>query len=486
MSIKNLKVISVFALLFFVFSAEADLISEFGLSLSKKSVNKFLSQISGEFKIENEPIELGKEGILKDLNYSSSKLFLDAYLDFKFAEGASLHASAEVKSVGIKLKDFNYTEVTIIKETGINARVTTKINCTELVIELNEWDVDLSSPIKFQEGRLILDRAHGALDPRGSNVKVDLSKCVAPKGVDIVLKDLVLEWIASEEGNSVLFGAVLDYGQEFIDVEFDKLVNSLNLDILDKRIDLVFETVSFLKDKVEVIGLLTAQSEENSYTLSLNRSDFDKAKTGADVLLPKLFFSKLFPDFMKEVMVKLELKRADVPQVDFLFNSRFIQFFVWRDLLNFKKASDFSALVEVDTKNLVLMSSGSNFKYQLRGNYKIDMDFLNSRGTHYPYMDFSGQMAADLDLSFTDAGVSIGISNTNLSARADWDDEMSSWRKSRPNGKPWMSIIVPRIKDALKSTNFSYSWSDLGLGDYIQKAKLYHTDKSTLIGVSLN
>jgi len=203
-------------------------------------------------------------------------------------------------------------------------------------------------------------------------------------------------------------------------------------------------------------------------------------------LLPKTFFSKLFPDFMKEVIVKFELTRSDIPQVDFLFNSRFIQFFVWRDLLNFKKSSDFSAGVTIDTTNLVLMSSGSNFQYQLRGSHKIDMDFLNSKGTHYPYIDFKGQMAANLNLDLTNNGIAVGISNANLTAKSVWDEEMTSWRRSKASGAPWMSMIVPRIKEAMKTTTFNFSWTDLGLGEYIKKANLYHTHSSTLIGVSLN
>lgn len=484
---KNLSILLTFVFtLLFAPPLKADLISEFGLSLSKTSVNKFLSQISGEFKVNDEDVELGKEGILKDLDYSSSKLFLDADLDFRFADQNALMATADIRSVGIKLKDFNYTEITIIKRTGVNARVTTKISCKELVIELKDWDVDLVSPVKFGAGRFVLGRSQGSLSPTGREVEVDLSKCTAPKGVDLVLKKLVLEWIASAEGNKILFGAVLDYGQTFMDTEFEKLKNSLNLDILDKRIDLFFETVSFLKDKVEILGLLKAESKKNDYSLSLNQSDFEKAKTGADVLLPKDFFLKLFPDFMKEVMVNLELKRADVPQVDSLFGSRFVQFFVWRDLLNFKKSSDFVANVEIDTQKLELVSLGSNFTYKLGGSHKIDMDFLNSKGTRYPYIDFTGSMSADLNLDFTDNGISVGITNPDLSAQAGWDEDMKSWRKSKPNGKPWMSVIIPQIKNALKKTTYTYSWSDLGLGEYIQKARLYQSDRTTFVGVSLN
>jgi|GEM_PF-4133641 len=466
--------------------AQADLVSEFGVSLSKNSLNNFLSQISGDFKIEDESIELEKEGILKDLNYSSSKLFLDANLEFLFTNEDVLAAHAAVKTAGIKLKDFSYTQVTEVNETGLKAKVTTKMECSEISVAVEDWAVALTAPVVFKDGRIELDRTSGNLNTLGDAVRIDLSKCDAPKGIEIVLNKMILEWIKSSDGNEVLFGAVLNYGQDFIDSEFERLKNILNLEILDKKIDIVFEAVSFLKDKIEVVGLLTAESEKNDYLLTMRRADFDKVETSADVILPKEFFTKMFPDFMKEASVNFELTRADVPDVDVLFNNRFLQFFVWGDLLNFKKSSDFAAGIQLNAQELVLDSMGENLKYKLKGVHQIDMDFLNSRGTHYPYINFSGKMAADLNLSFTDNGVSIEITNPDLRVRSRWDEQMSTWRKSKAKGKPWMSVITPRIEKAFDKTKFDYSWKDFGLGDYIQKAHLYQSDRSMIIGVSLN
>ena len=481
-----MRLISFFIIIFlFTQIAQAELSSEFGLSLSKTSLNKFLKQISGDFNIVNEEVDLGEEGVLKDIKYRSAKFSLDADLDFAFADKNILEAQALVKSAELKFEDFKYVNVTVVNRSGVRAIVTTRVTCPVLKIKLKNWESNMRTPLEFSKGRLMLNQAGGVFEITGDDLSVDLSTCSGPKGADIVFKETLLDWIRSRQGNETVFGAVLDYGQEFIDEELEKLKKSLDLSILNKKIALDVESISFANDKVEIIGLLSTESKKNDYRLLVNQADFEKVKTEADMIFPKSFFSQFFPDFFKEASLSMELTRAEIPGVDILFKSRIIQFFVWRDLLNFKKKSNFSVKADFKTEALDLVSSEKSFKYVFRGDHSIGMDFLNEKGAHFPYMNFSGALSTDLDLSVGVKGLSIKLSKPFLTAGARWHEDMRSWRKSKTKKKPNMRILTPRIKDALEGTEFDFSWDDLGLGKQIENAELYHSETSSFLSLKL-
>ncbi len=100
------------------------------------------------------------------------------------------------------------------------------------------------------------------------------------------------------------------------------------------------------------------------------------------------------------------------------------------------------------------------------------MSLLNSNNHPFPYIDFNGRAHAMLSVSLNENGIDFQIKKPEMTAQSEWSVLMSSWRKSKVGGKPWMSMITPRVNKALDQTKFNYSWSDMGLGDLVEDVDL--------------
>lgn len=469
------------------FDAHADLVSEVGISISVEKTNTFLQELSGDFRVESEEIDFEGGGILGEVKKTGASISLDSAIDFELDGGDRVSAQIIFNELILSIQGFEYEDITIIKRSGVTARVKTKIRCSDLFISLKNWNGLMSVSMEYQDGDLLLRKEGGVFELEGKDLDLDFSNCVAPRGVDILFKDKILDWIKSAEGKNMLFEQALTYGQEFVDQNWKEIKKEeLSFELFDRTLSLDLMSIDFFKGHLEAKGELRVLDDQKDYKITLKDQDFERAGEISTIILPKELFSKMVPDLMKSTPFSFNLKRSEIPGVDMLFNSRFIQFFVWSDLLNFKKSVDFNAGISLFTKKAQLKNSRrTGFSYYVKGSHKVDMDLLNSNGHPFPYLDFSGSVKTNVDLDLNDEGVSFKINKPSLSAGRSWDAKMFDWRKSRPGGKPWMRMITPRIGKALDQTEFKYSWEDMGLDGFIDNVEMEHLNEVVLLNVGL-
>jgi hypothetical protein len=371
-------------------------------------------------------------------------------------------------------ENFSYESVTVIRRSGVRAKVKTKISCPILNIKLKNWSGFVESTLSYENHRLLISKEGSVFNLEGSEMQTDLSGCQAPIGANLLFKDEIKKWIASDEGEGFLVSEAINFGQEFIDDEWEKIKEKdLKINLLGNEIRIEVADLKFFEDHIKSLGLVTSKSEKTEYTLLLPEGALEREFEKPVVITPKSFFSKLVPDFVKEASINLNFTRSDIPGVDFLFGSRFIQFFVWSDLLNFKKSADFKAELsilesDVELKNL----SEQGFVYDVNGRHNVLMSFLNSKGSGFPYMNFNGGLKAKLIFNLNSDGLGVQLSKPKITAKSSWHPLMSKWRKSKPSGKPWMGVILPRVEDGLSDTDLSYSWDQLGVGGLFQNVRI--------------
>ncbi len=477
----------IFSILFLSWNSFGALSSEIGVSISIEKTNTLLKEVSGEFLVEDKEIDFGGGGFFDQIQKSRASISLDSVINFELDGFDRASAEIEFRDLTLLLEDFYYENITIVKRSGVRAKVKTIIRCTSLPISLKNWGGAMSTAIAFDGETLNLSKDKGVFELTGDDIGIDLSNCKAPKGVEHVFKDEIKNWVKSVDGKKILFEEALSYGQTFLNENWEKIKNEeLEFDLLGTIVKFEVEDINFYETYLQLKGSVNAENNEKDYKLLLEDGALESFKDKAGVLLPKNFFSKLVPDVIKESSLSFEMYRADIPGVDFLFNSRFIQFFVWSDLLNFRKNSNFKTDIAISKANVGLSRTRRNgFSYNLNGRHDIVMSFLNSNGAEFPYMNFYGGLKGSIDLDLTDEGFSLVVNNPDVSAKRSWHPLMKSWRKSKPMGKPWMSMIVPRVEKAFKGMKFGYTWKDLGISDYIEAVSLEESNKGFFLNVEL-
>ena len=74
----------------FSFGAQADLVTEVGISISTEKTNTFLNELSGDFKVENEEIDFKGGGILGEVKKTGADISLDSSVKFIATSSHSL------------------------------------------------------------------------------------------------------------------------------------------------------------------------------------------------------------------------------------------------------------------------------------------------------------------------------------------------------------------------------------------------------------
>lgn len=478
-----------FTLLVLLSSSEAfaDLSAEVGISISNEKINNFLKELPSNLKVEDKEIMFDGGSLFKELKKSRAAISIDAEINIQLEGDNRASADVNFKDFELSLENFYYQNITTLRRSGIRAKVKTTISCSVLYISLKDWAGTLISPVHFDGKTLKLNKEDGEFELSGSDISIDLSQCKAPKGVDVIFKLEIIEWLKSKEGRDLLFEQALIYGQQFIDDNWEKIKKEdMSFELLGNKFAVDLSEIVFFKDHIQAKGFLNVVDKNKNYFLKLEEGAVSKLRTEAGIILPKEFFSKLIPEIIAKSQLAFEMQRAEIPGVDFLFNSRFIQFFVWSDLLNFRKDANFKARISLQKAKLNLVSNlQEGFSYGFAGNHSVDMTFLNRSGYHFPYMMFTGAVRGDLNLKLTNEGFAIKINETDLSAKSSWHSFMKFWRKSKTKGKPWMKMILPRVTKAFKGKVFEYSWAEIGLGGFIEGVEIEHLQESVILNVGL-
>lgn len=134
---------------------------------------------------------------------------------------------------------------------------------------------------------------------------------------------------------------------------------------------------------------------------------------------------RLPKDFLKEAMKRAYAPNTWMHQFNSdkisgfvsLMRSRFLQFFVWPELMKYPKTSVFRFDV-YSNKNLNIQGQGLN--YQMQGNIYTQMQ-SPQKGKLAPFMDFTVPMKANIKLQVQSGILTADLGSPTLSLNAQWN-----------------------------------------------------------------
>lgn len=187
---------------------------------------------------------------------------------------------------------------------------------------------------------------------------------------------------------------------------------------------------------------ITADSQER---LKLEEETVSESP-GAVLRLPKSFVQIMAS---KAFAANSWVEKLQSPQISgfaSLMRSRFMQFFLWPDLMNFPKSSVFTFDVYSDQD--LKISGGDNLVFGLASKLLVQMN-APKKSNYVPFMHFSAPFSANVKLNLSQGKLSAQILNPSLNLGSSWNKDYLS--KYSPSTRFSSSTVRGAILSALTS-----------------------------------
>lgn len=443
------------------FKAHSDIESEALLSLSYKRLNKLLQEENFEFNFKDLELDFSNMDLERGLGLSKVIVNSEVRADLLF-DKKGLFIETYFKRLSLDIPNFKYTKFIQVKKTGLHAEVRVHVQCKNLRIDFQNWSADILSGVSLSKSSFSLNEK--SLDFNEGEIFIDMSSCNAPKNIEPLFVEELRETLKEEKTKARLFKNL----KETTEVKVNDFLSDKLRFLLDYDLRIDFERIAFKENSLELKGVLIQESRGYK---RLRLSD-TKAEEGDFLKLPENFMAYFIPKLVKKVEGKIY--RKTIPGIDFLFNNRLIQFFVWSDLLNFSSTVDFYlhySLEDMDFNLLGYNKRHKQFIYEVQGEANVPMNF-SFKEKSYPYLNFLASLKTRVGLTFNSSGVEVILERGRFNVKAFWHSLMNSWRKKEARGLPWMSLILPRLEKKIFGKKIEIHWKDFALGKFLEDAKV--------------
>ncbi|MBS1972492.1 MAG: hypothetical protein JSU04_19455 [Bdellovibrionales bacterium] len=150
---------------------------------------------------------------------------------------------------------------------------------------------------------------------------------------------------------------------------------------------------------------------------------------------------------------------TDIPGFQTLMKSRFTQFFVWRELMDYPKSAKF--LFEVySPKNISI--SGAHLSYDVKAPLYAKM-YAPRAGESVPFMNFSVPLTSNVKLSLNDGKIAAKFTDVTLGLQESWDPSYVA--KYSPSKTFATETIRKRIQSAAQGASLNYTLPSIPVAD---------------------
>lgn len=459
----------VFLCIIFSRAVVADLTTEFKGFAPNNVLGLLLQQVSGEYERKALKLDIDGNELFEGLKIKSSELDINLKLDARMESGARVGIFFSVTEALFTAGKVHLLSEIFERIPGLRVRIITEARCETAKIKIKNLGGFMRSSLDFSDGQIKVSllESQYILGEGQEEISFDLSSCQGPEGLEGLLEEELTKWLYSEDGQQDLLSIFIDEIQGEVESQLANLSNEgFEVNFLDDTVKLRITEGTFFEEGLEFEGILRLPLSGTDISSKFEEETFTLNDPNAGMIrFPTSFFDDVLEAFiLTSKSLKFVLNRSEIPGVDKLFSSRLIQFFVWSDLSNFPKNSNFDVGVQLLPESLQLLErSSTKMDFHLYSRHLVDMDFKNSREEVFPYMNFFGNLSSNLSVSFGEEGLQAQIFNLEINADCVFDEDMMSWRKTRPGGKPWMSVILDQAKGGLEGQTFNWTWDQLGL-----------------------
>jgi hypothetical protein len=212
--------------------------------------------------------------------------------------------------------------------------------------------------------------------------------------------------------------------------------------------------------KGRVIMNFTRSSQTGTKTLTLSKDTPTYSKSSQAMI-------RLPGGLAKEIMTQAysadswvhQFYSSQVSGFSTVMNSRFMQWFVWPELMDYPKSSKFLFNVYSNKDPKI---TGSGLKYGVSLNLLSQMQ-APKNGKYIPFMNFVVPFSSNVTVGIADSKASVKFTNTTMDLKYSWDT--SYVKKYSPKTRFAASTIEGKILDAISGKTMDVSLPAIPLMD---------------------
>lgn len=211
--------------------------------------------------------------------------------------------------------------------------------------------------------------------------------------------------------------------------------------------------------------------------LKLDGESDVQASEMASLRLPKDFIKVVLAEAYRANTWLHQLSSSQLPGFSTVMNSRFVQFFIWPELMKYSKSAKFNFDVY---SNKDVEISGKGLQYQVKSQMYARMQAPKS-GSYIPFMNFSLPFTSKVEVKLGNGKAQAKFANPNLGMSASYDASYVS--RYSPSKRFSASTIRDRIIDGLWGQTVSMSLPKVPVAEglSLQVKKLLTTDSADLV-----
>jgi len=358
---------------------------------------------------------------------------------------------------------------------GILVQVFVRGQCNGISLQNN-------SPLKL-EGVFDLESVNSQLSAKVKSLQVvglsawdvSIGECTGMKGYEKIIDAELKKFLKDPAFLAGLF-------TEHLQNKLNNLVNELTAKVLAERQIKVTDALEVMLSPLGIIfnsenGQMLVHGELVSHILSQDSNaviEVPAPVTNEDIstfaqsglVISQEYVTALSNAFYKSGFYSKNIKSDTIGGFKSLMGSRFLQFFLWADLMQFKLGTifDFRTFATAAPKIQNLGTSGGAAWFNLEGPVRANMMAPSPNG-FVPYVNFQSATTTQAWIGVFKGKALVGFNKPVLKVKSSWDQ---SWMKKFGLSKgPLMSLstIVSQLTKSIKKQRFLFELPSFEVGE---------------------
>lgn len=338
------------------------------------------------------------------------------------------YGSAEASpSLKIEVGEFDLDQ-TIYRDFGGNKiGIRIKAHCDPFEVNMESLLVSLSAPF-VRQGKFFLPKVQDVKISYGSSPTVSAVRCYGPLGFEQRITSLVLETLKNTSVlESFIKSEINQFAAEKLQSQFQNWMKSKNQDLELLENSQAFEHGMYLKFQLPFPGSQGSESLQlTPEFLAVEPEQPDEAQSLiSNESLQKIFSEKV----SQQKLVNYNLQ--SIPSFASFMNNRFIQLFVWSDLLHYSRKAPFYLNTEdVSSLSLQAVSDGQwNVQMVVNGTITSERKSKSWRFLEWS-MGISSRMGLNIKEGKAIVSTENSVSNISFNYGAEYQAEFDPGKAS--------------------------------------------------------
>ncbi|MCB0384078.1 MAG: hypothetical protein KDD43_01700 [Bdellovibrionales bacterium] len=466
--------------------AQVEVHSDFSFQLGHQEYEQILTSGLGEI---NESWEIPIPDFVISQPFPTSvsqiKAIVRSHVHGVSHHGAEVGLTLEIPEMTFSIGKVETSQIIERVINGVRVRVHLQGACEGISARLidDKVQAELRLSRSVQPSRLNWNLEDLFVTNQNWRFDLSIEKCQAPQGYDEVLKEEIYRYLGQ---TNLWQGTIETLIQEKVDQWSLQVSNQL---MMAAPINLGFQNFKMImapqvldenpRGDLVIRGKIFGYFPHSQAKAKRLNVEFDQGDGGLDgtegtvIAIPPNFISALLEAFSANGELYQSVKFQEVEGLRDLMRSRWYQFFLWPDLLNFSKKTNF--VLQFYGRRTPRVSNLTSVDGTLMGTFYWPVAanmYLPWKGNYAPYMNFQTEFRAMPKMKVMKDGIHVSFPHPSMTLDYQWD------AKYMTQFSPWTYFayksIGSRIKDAIEEVDWLLPLPEIKVKDnLVLKAKSF-------------